>query len=72
MAMGDLSEMHEQRRAIRHLLRSDDASDALASYYALWHDPRRTKLIVQYGPNLRRPRALSRWPRPAPIYSVRS
>ena len=50
MAEGDLNEINEQRRAIRHLLRSDDASDALASYYALWHDPRRTKLIVQYGP----------------------
>jgi GNAT superfamily N-acetyltransferase len=50
MAVADLSEINEQRRAIRHLLRSDDPSDALASYYALWHDPRRTRLIVHYGP----------------------
>lgn len=40
----------EERRAIRHLLSPIDPADALASYYALWHDPRRTSLTVHYGP----------------------
>lgn len=31
---------------LRHLLSPGDPADALASYYALWHDPRRTKLTL--------------------------
>jgi RimJ/RimL family protein N-acetyltransferase len=44
----DLSELKEKRRAIRPLLRAGDPADAQASYYALWHDPRRTRLTVHY------------------------
>jgi RimJ/RimL family protein N-acetyltransferase len=45
-----LNEVNEQRRSIRHLLSPDDPADALASYYALWHDPRRTQLELHRGP----------------------
>jgi L-amino acid N-acyltransferase YncA len=41
-----LNELNEQRRAIRHLLTPTDPADALISYYALWHDPRRTDLTL--------------------------
>jgi GNAT superfamily N-acetyltransferase len=41
-----LNELNEKRRAIRPLLSPTDPADALASYYALWHDPRRTQLIL--------------------------
>jgi hypothetical protein len=44
-----LKEVNEKRRAIRHLLSPTDPADALASYYALWHDPRRTRLTLHYG-----------------------
>lgn len=36
------------REAIRNLLLPSKPGDALASYYALWHDPQRTTLTVHY------------------------
>ncbi|MFN2167727.1 MAG: GNAT family N-acetyltransferase, partial [Anaerolineae bacterium] len=33
---------------IRPILSPADPADALASYYALWHDPRRTKLTLHF------------------------
>ena len=42
------TELRERRRAVRPLLPAHDPGDALASYYALWHDPRRTQLTVSY------------------------
>jgi RimJ/RimL family protein N-acetyltransferase len=44
----DLNELKERRRAVRPLLSSSDPADALASYYGLWHDPRRTQLTLHY------------------------
>ena len=44
-----LKEVNEKRRAIRHLLSPTDPADALGSYYALWHDPRRTRLTLHYS-----------------------
>lgn len=46
MELEKLNELNEKRRAIRHLLASDDPADAMISYYALWHDPRRTQLTL--------------------------
>lgn len=43
-----LSELSEKRRAVRHLLSAHDPADALASYYALYHDPKRTQLTISY------------------------
>ena len=43
-----LTELNEKRRAIRHLLSPADPADALTSYYALWHDPRRTQLTLHH------------------------
>ena len=43
MDFQDLNELNEKRRLIRPLLAPGDPADALASYYALWHDPRRTR-----------------------------
>ena len=42
--MKTLNGIAEQRRAIRPLLAPNDPADAMASYYALWHDARRTEL----------------------------
>jgi len=42
----ELNELNEKRRQIRPLLSPGDPADALASYYALWHDPRRTRLTL--------------------------
>jgi GNAT superfamily N-acetyltransferase len=41
-----LNDLNEKRREIRTLLAAHDPGDALASYYALWHDPRRTELTL--------------------------
>lgn len=49
MELKSLSELNEKRRAIRPLLLPDDPADALASYYGLWHDPRRTKLTLHHS-----------------------
>lgn len=46
MNLQELNELNQKRRSIRHLLSPGDPADALASYYALWHDPRRTRLTV--------------------------
>jgi GNAT superfamily N-acetyltransferase len=43
-----LNELQEKRRAIRPLLSPTAPADALTSYYALWHDPRRTQLILHH------------------------
>ena len=40
------NELTEKRQALRPLLSPHDPADALASYYALWHDPGRTQLAV--------------------------
>lgn len=48
MNAGSFEELDRKRRAIRTLLAPDDARDALASYYALWHDPRRTQLTIHH------------------------
>jgi len=44
--LSNLNELNEKRRAIRPLLSPTDPADALTSYYALWHDPRRTQLTL--------------------------
>lgn len=46
MNLQDLDALNQKRRTIRHLLSPGDPADALASYYALWHDPRRTRLTL--------------------------
>ena len=46
MELDKLQDLNAKRRAIRHLLAPDDAADAMTSYYALWHDPRRTQLTL--------------------------
>ncbi len=48
MDLQNLNELNEKRRAIRPLLSPTDPADALASYYALWHDPRRTQLTLHH------------------------
>jgi ribosomal protein S18 acetylase RimI-like enzyme len=42
----ELNLLNEKRRAVRRLLSPSDVGDALASYYTLWHDPRRTQLTL--------------------------
>lgn len=46
MDLQELNELNEKRRLIRPLLSPGDPADALASYYSLWHDPRRTRLTL--------------------------
>lgn len=46
MELEALAEINEKRKQIRHILRPDDPADALVSYYAQWHDPRRTTLTL--------------------------
>ncbi len=48
MDLQQLTELNEKRRAIRPLLSPTDPADALTSYYALWHDPRRTQLTLHH------------------------
>lgn len=48
MDTGSFEELDRKRRALRGFLSPDDARDALASYYALWHDPRRTRLTLHH------------------------
>lgn len=40
--------LEEQRAAIRPFLSLSDPGDALAVYYALYHDPKRTQLTLHY------------------------
>ena len=49
MDLQRIDEVNQQRRAIRHLLSPHDPADALTSYYALWHDPRRTQLTLHHN-----------------------
>jgi RimJ/RimL family protein N-acetyltransferase len=44
------NELNVKRRDVRPLLSPTDPADALTSYYALWHDPRRTRLTLHHGP----------------------
>jgi hypothetical protein len=46
MPTNTLNELEEKRRELRPLLSPHDPADALASYYALWHDPNRTRLAL--------------------------
>jgi GNAT superfamily N-acetyltransferase len=46
MELEDLNELNEKRRAVRPFLSPTDPADALTSYYALSHDPRRTQLAL--------------------------
>jgi len=48
MDLAQLNELEKQRRAIRPILSPADPTDALTSYYALWHDPRRTQLTLHF------------------------
>lgn len=48
MDLQKLNELNEKRRAIRPLLSPTSVADALASYYALWHDPHRTQLTLHH------------------------
>ena len=48
MDLQELNELNEKRSAIRPLLSPADPADALTSYYALWHDPRRTQLTLHH------------------------
>jgi hypothetical protein len=41
-----LDSLEQKRRVVRRLLHPSDPADALASYYALWHDPQRTELVL--------------------------
>ncbi len=41
-----LSELRENRRELRPLLAPHDPANAVTSYYALWHDPKRTQLTI--------------------------
>jgi len=45
-----VAELNEKRRELRPLLSLHDPADALASYYALWHDPGRTQLALSRDP----------------------
>jgi GNAT superfamily N-acetyltransferase len=46
----DLGGLNEQRQALRPLLAPADPGDALTSYYALWHDPRRVRITLRRTP----------------------
>jgi hypothetical protein len=46
MEQEKLKDLNAKRRAVRPLLSSTDPADAVTSYYALSHDPRRTQLTL--------------------------
>jgi L-amino acid N-acyltransferase YncA len=46
MELKELDELNERRREIRPLLSPVEPLEAVISYYALWHDPRRTELFI--------------------------
>ena len=46
-----MSDLEAQRTAIRPLLDESSPNDAMASYYALHHDPARTRLFIHYDEN---------------------
>ena len=41
-----VNELRAKRRAIRHLLRESDATDAMAAYYAFYHPDEKSTLII--------------------------
>jgi len=45
-----VTDLSAQRRAIRPLLAPSDPADALTAYYALYHDARRTQLVLHCTP----------------------
>jgi GNAT superfamily N-acetyltransferase len=47
--LNELNELNEKRREVRRVLSPADPADALASYYALWHDPRRTQITLHHN-----------------------
>lgn len=49
LELHNLNELNEKRRNIRPLLSPTDPVDALANYYALWHDPRRTQIALHHS-----------------------
>jgi GNAT superfamily N-acetyltransferase len=51
MELEKIERIKKKRQAIRPLLSTTDPADALASYYALWHDPRRTQLSLHHNPS---------------------
>jgi GNAT superfamily N-acetyltransferase len=85
LELQELNELNEKRRLIRPLLSPGDPADALASYYALWHDPRRTRLtlhrdaggradgflvVAQTGADLFRPLVTLRAPGPEAVAAL--
>jgi hypothetical protein len=46
MAIKASNELKEDRQALRPLFSLHNPADALASYYALWHNPQRTQLAI--------------------------
>jgi GNAT superfamily N-acetyltransferase len=46
-----LKDLHTRRMAIRPLLAPSDPGDALTAYYALYHNPRRTQLMLHHAPS---------------------
>jgi len=46
-----LTTLDAQRIAIRPLLAPSDPQDALTAYYALYHDPNRTRLFLNHAPS---------------------
>ena len=46
-----MSDLKAQRAAIRPLLDESSPTDAMAAYYALHHDPARTRLFIHYDEN---------------------
>lgn len=41
-----MTDLSEQRRAIRRLLRPNEPGDAMATYYALYHPDEKTRLVI--------------------------
>lgn len=48
MGAGATEGFEDRRNEARRLLSHSEPGDALASYYALWHDPSRTRLTIHY------------------------
>ena len=53
MNLQTLNDLNKKRRAVRPMLSPSDPVDALASYYVLWHDPRRTQLAIHHDATCR-------------------
>lgn len=48
-----MTDLEMQRLVVQHLLDEDSPRDAMASYYALHHDPNRTELFLHCGEDMR-------------------